>query len=243
MTPDLSADARRRETVAMLRANPVFAQLPERDVDALAAAARRDVVPAREYVFAEGDVAHWLCIVHSGRVKIVRQTRGGKEVTLELLGPGEVFGGVAVIEHRPYPASAQATEPSVIVKLPSEAIASLAERHPSIIREMALMIGRRLRTAHDSVTSLAADPVEARLAATLLRLADRDGQRTAHGVALPFHLTRQGLGDMAGTTVETTIRIMRKWIKRGLVADDAGHVVLTNVAGLRALTSDHGDPA
>jgi hypothetical protein len=104
---------------------------------------------------------------------------------------GMMFGGVAVIEKRPYPASAQATEPSVVLKIPAEPMIAIAERHPAFIREMALMISRRLRDAYESVKALAVDPVEARLAATLLRLAGREGVPTRDGVRLPYHLTRQ----------------------------------------------------
>ena len=160
---------------------------------------------------------------------------------LELLGPGELFGGVAVIEKRPYPASAQATEPSVITKLPRDAIVALAERYPSIIKEMALMMGRRLRAAHDSVQSLAVDPVEVRLAATVLRLAEREGTRGSQELTLPFHLTRQGLADMAGTTVETTIRIVSRWLKDGLVREEENRLVFVNVAALRDLAESESD--
>src|SRR5256885_2923714 len=125
----------------------------------------------------EGDAAAWFCLVRSGLVKILRQSRGGKEVVLELIGPGEPFGGVAVLEGRPYPASAQAMEASAVVRIPQAPIVAVAGRHPALVREMSLMLGRRLRSAHDSVKSLAADPVEARLATTLRRLADREGTR------------------------------------------------------------------
>lgn len=218
-----------------LRASAVFASLPPREIAALAAVARDEPVRARDYVFMEGDTPHWFCLVRSGRVKIVRQTRAGKDVVLDLLGPGELFGGVAVIENRPYPASAQAIEPSVILKIPREAMAALVERHPSFIREMALMMGRRLRAAHDSVTSLAGDPVEARLAAALLRLAERDGRRSAGSVTLPFHLTRQNLADMTGTTVESTIRTVSRWLRDGLLVEEGGLVVLRDPDALRAL--------
>jgi CRP/FNR family transcriptional regulator len=218
-----------------LRRSPLFAALPAREVDALAAVSREESHRARDYVFMEGDQAAWLCLVCSGRVKILRHASTGREVVLEMLGPGEVFGGVAVIERRPYPASAQATEPSVVLKLPADAVAALAERHPSLIREMALMIGRRLRAAHDSVKSLAVDPVEARLAAMLLRLAEREGAPGKAGVTVPFHLTRQSLADMTGTTVETTIRVVSRWMKDGLVADADGRLLLRDVAALRAL--------
>ncbi len=191
---------------AFLRAGAVFASLPEKEILTLAAA--------------------WFCVVRSGRVKIFRQARGGRDVVLELLGPGEPFGGVAVIEHRPYPASAQATEASIVLKIPGAPVVALAERYPSIIRDMARLIGERLRTAHDSVTALASDHVEARLAATLLRLAERDGIRDARGLRLPFHLTRQNLADMSGTTVETTIRVVSRWLKEGRVREEEGHLLV-----------------
>ena len=82
-----------------------------------------------------------------------------------------------MIEKRPYPAAAQATEATVLLKIPAEPVIALADRHPSFIKEMALMIGRRLRAAHDSVKALAVDPVEARLAGALLRLAEREGHK------------------------------------------------------------------
>jgi CRP/FNR family transcriptional regulator len=224
-----------REVQAFLRHSPVFASLPAREIEALSAVVSEDSYRVRDYVFMEGDPSQALCIVKAGRVKIVRHSRAGKDVVLELLGPGELFGGVAVIEKRPYPASAQVTEPSVVLKIPAEAVTGLSERYPSVIKEMALMIGRRLRAAHDSVKSLAVDPVEARLAATLVRLGEREGARSRQGVTLPFHLTRQGLADMTGTTVETTIRVLSRWHKDGLILDDGGRLILTDLEALRAL--------
>jgi len=223
------------EVLDFLRASSVFAGLPPRELESLAAAAREEPCRAREYVFHEGDPALWLCLVKSGHVRIVRHSRTGKDVVLELLGPGEIFGGVAVIERRPYPAAAQATEPSVVVKIPAELAVGLAERHPTVVREMALLIGRRLRAAHDSVKSLSVEPVEARLAATLLRLADREGVRTKSGVELPFHLTRQSLADMSGTTVETAIRVVSRWLRDGLVEDRGGRLVVRDRDALREL--------
>jgi len=230
-----SADAAR-----FLRQSPVFAGLPAREIETLAASAIEQAHRAREYVFMEGDHAGWFCIVKSGHVKILRHSRTGKDVVLELLGPGEVFGGVAVVEKRPYPATAQAAETTVVLKIPADAMAALAERHPAVIKELALLIGRRLRTAHDSVKSLAVDPVEARLAATLLRLAEREGRRGDHGVTLPFHLTRQSLADMAGTTVETAIRVVSRWRQDNLVSDEGGCLSLTDIEALRQIAAGGG---
>ena len=215
-----------------MQASPVFAGVPPRELETLAAVAQERAYRAREYVFTEGEPAAWYCVVRTGHVKILRTSREGKDVVLDLLGPGEIFGGVAVIERRPYPASAVASEASVVLKIPAEPMIAVAERYPAVIREMALMIGRRLRDAHDSVKALAVDPVEARLAATLLRLAGREGVPAGRGVRLPYHLTRQSLADMSGTTVETAIRILGRWSKEGLLQEDDGLVVL-DLDGLR----------
>ncbi len=229
--------------IDILSSSPLFAGLPAADLATLAAVAREQRLQARDYVFMEGDPALWFCLVVEGRVKILRQARAGKDVVLQLLGPGDPFGGVAVIERRPYPASAQVTEASVVLKIPQDVIVPVVERHPSIVREMALMIGRRLRAAHDTVKSLAVDPVEARLAATLLRLAERDGTRGRHGLTLAVHLTRQTLADMSGTTVETAIRIMSRWQRDGLVRDAEGRLVLADVEALRALADSESGGA
>ena len=223
------------DNALFLRANPVFAGIPAREIDGLARLAMEEAHPARAMIFMEGDPAAWFYIVRSGHVKIVRHSKTGKDVVLELLGAGEVFGGVAVLEKRPYPAAAQATEPTTVMKIPAEPMMALAERHPAFVREMALMIGRRLRAAHDSVESLAVDPVEARLARTLLRLAEREGRPGKGGVTLPFHLTRQSLADMSGTTVETAIRIVSRWLKDGRLKEVGSALVLTDPGALREL--------
>jgi len=218
-----------------LKARAIFAGLPAEEIGALAAVAREDRYAAREYLFAEGDAPAWFWLVRSGRVKILRQSRDGKEVVLELLGPGEPFGGVAALEGRPYPASAQAMEASTVVRIPPEPIAALARRHPAIVSELMRMLGRRLRGAHGTVTSLATDPVETRLAARLIRLAEEEGVPDARGIVLPFRLTRQTLADMAGTTVETTIRIVSRWLQKGVLDEEDGRLIVPSVEVLREL--------
>lgn len=225
----------------LLRTHAVFRGVPAKEIEGLIRVTRTERHRPREVIFAEGDPSLWLYIVRSGRVKILKHSRAGKDVVLELLGSGEIFGGVAVLEKRPYPAAAQAMETTEVFKIPRDALLPLSERHPSIVREMALMIGRRLRTAHESVKSLATDPVECRVAATLMRLADREGKPSRAGVELPYHLTRQSLADMAGTTVETAIRVVGRWIKDGLVADDDGRLVLKKPEALRAMTQGESE--
>ena len=226
---------------ALLRANPVFRGVPAKEIEALIAVTQAERHRPREFIFMEGDPSFWLYIVKSGRVKILKHSRAGRDVVLELLGPGEIFGGVAVLEKRSYPATAQAMETADVLKIPRDPLLALSERHPSIVKGLALMIGQRLRAAHESVKSLAVEPVEARLAATLMRLADREGKPSRGSVELPYHLTRQSLADMAGTTVETTIRVVSRWLKEGLVMDDSGRLVLKKPEALRAMAQGESE--
>jgi Crp-like helix-turn-helix domain len=120
-------------------------------------------------------------------------------------------------------------------------VIALAERRPAFIKQMALMIGRRLCVAHDSVASLAVDRVEAGVAAALLLFAKREGTHSHRGVTLPFHLTRQSLADMTGTTVETAIRILSRWTRDGVLDDDGGRLVLTDWEGPSAMAEGEAE--
>jgi CRP/FNR family transcriptional regulator len=71
----------------------------------------------------------------------------------------------------------------------------------------------------------------------LLRLGEREGTRTPHGITLPFHLTRQSLADMTGTTVETAIRIVSRWLKDGTLAEDGNRLVLADLEALRGIAN------
>src|SRR5262249_11366126 len=140
--PTMTAMAHRKGH-DFLQANAVFATVPPRELTALIDRSRLERYAAREHIFHERDPSEWFCLVVEGQLRIVRDTQGGKEVVLELLGPGEVFGGVAVIERRPYPASAQSVEGTIVLKVPGGPVRALSERYPAVVREMALMIGRR----------------------------------------------------------------------------------------------------
>jgi CRP-like cAMP-binding protein len=92
-----------KEMATFLSQSATFAGLPAHEIEALASVAQEERHRSRSYIFMEGDPSRWFYLVKSGHVKILRNSKTGKDVVLELLGPGEVFGGVAVIEKRPYP--------------------------------------------------------------------------------------------------------------------------------------------
>jgi len=153
----------------------------------------------------------------TGRVKVSKMTARGTDVILELFGPGDPVGAVAVYESRAYPASATALEPTTCLLIPRQAFFSLLETYPTMVRGLLVGLTHRLVELTNRLTELSGGRVEARLARFLLKLADDIGQRRTDGTFIPLVLSRQEIADMIGTTIETAIRIMSRWGKDNIV--------------------------
>src|SRR5262249_60377942 len=95
-----------RDIAAFLRQRSVFAGLPAREIDAVAALTVEETYRARSYIFMEGDAARWFYVVRSGHAKIVRHSKTGNDVVLKRLEPGEIFVGLAGIVKSPHAAAA-----------------------------------------------------------------------------------------------------------------------------------------
>jgi CRP/FNR family transcriptional regulator len=139
-----------------------------------------------------------------------------------------MFGEVAVFENKPYPASAQAVARTKVLEIKREDFLSFLAQRPQVALRIINVLGGRLRESQSRLRDLAGERVEQRLASLLLMLSAKLGS------TLPF--TRQELADMAGTTIETTIRFMSRLKDRGIVRSTRGKVVILNEVKLRLLS-------
>lgn len=195
-----------------------------RDIQGLFAEQR---VERDQYIFLEGDAADYVYVVVEGKVKIVKQAPGGKEVILEVFAATEVFGGATLLLDR-HPASAVAMEPGVVLRLPRAHYKALLQRFPPLAFQIIERLADRLREAHQVIRGLAADRVEARMARLLFKLADKIGAPAGNGTRLQLQLTRQDVADMVGCTLETAIRILSRWQKEGLIKTEEGVITILN---------------
>ncbi len=195
-----------------------------------------------DYIFFEGDAPEWFHIVKEGKIKLVKHSDTGKDVILQVYVPGDMFGEVSLFDRKPYAASAQAMEPSVILKLSRKDFFLFFSRHPFVATEMIMELGRQLREAHGTIKSLAVDRVEQRIAGILLKLAAKLGVPGQGGTLLDLVLTRQDLADMAGTTVETTIRVMSRFTKAKILKAAGGKIVILDSMALRQITEGRENP-
>ena len=219
----------------LLQEIPLYRRLPPEERQRLAAVSRVKAYSRGEKIFSEGDASEIFYTIARGRVKIFKMTPAGKDLILEIFGPGDPFGAVAVYESRPYPASAMALEDSVCLLIRRQDFFGLLERHPSLVRSLLLGLTRRLVELTNRLAELTGGHVEPRFARLFLKLADQMGRPAPEGTFIPLHLTRQDLADLTGTTIETCIRIMSRWGKDGLVETEREGFLILDRNTLEAL--------
>jgi len=218
-----------------LRRSTIFRRLAADDRGRLAAVATTRDYDKGAFIFSEGDPSDLLFTVVTGRVKVFKTTPRGSDVILELFGPGDPVGAVAVYEARPYPASAVALEPTTCLLVPRQSFFALLETRPTLVRGLLVGLTHRLVELTNRLAELSGGRVEARLARFFLKLAADIGQKRADGVFVALVLSRQELADMIGTTIETAIRIMSRWGKDDIVRTEKDGFLVVNREALEGM--------
>ena len=195
---------------AVLAALPMFRQLPPPLRERVARMATLQQVEKGDAVWHAGDPADLLTVIVSGRVKVVRHAEQG-DVILEMFGPGDTPGAVAVYNQIPYPATCMAMEPCQLLRLPRRDWFDLLERDPAFARAVLLAMTRLNMALTRKLAAMHGTRVQTRIASLFLSLGERMGRTTPEGLEIPLALSRQEIAEMVGTTVETAIRVMSRW--------------------------------
>jgi CRP-like cAMP-binding protein len=176
-----------------------------------------------------------LTLIAKGRVKIVGHAEGG-DVILELFGPGEPVGAVAVYNYIPYPASAVCMEAVSILSVPRREYFELLDRHPEFARAIIRELTKLVLSLARKLEEMRGQRVEARIAALFLNLAERMGKPGKGGVVeIPITLSRQEVADLVGTTVETAIRVLSRWGREGVLVSGERRFLLPSRERLIAI--------
>jgi len=219
----------------LLRSSTLYRNLSAEDQKRLAAVSLARTYEKGDTIFAEGDAPSFLVTIASGRVKVVKTIPSGKEIILEIFGPGDPVGAVVAYEGRPYPASAVAIERSECILVRRNEFFAFFEGHPSFVRGFLTGMAQRIVELTRRIPEVAGGRVETRFAHLFLKLAARMGRPGEGGRFVPMPLSRQELADLTGTTIETCIRIMSRWGKEGIVATERDGFLVRDVAALERL--------
>lgn len=215
-----------------LRRTPVFAALNDAELDALAPLVVERRLRRNTVIFHENDPAAAFYMVKTGKVKIYKVSRDGREQVLSILGEGQIFGDVPTFDGGPYPATAATMEDCEIYLIRREDLLAVVRRHPDIAIQIIAVLGQRLRQALELVRDLSFKQVPHRLAGLLLKLAEQYGEEKEAGVLIGIKLSRQELADIVGTSRETVTRELKKMEQSGLVGLEGRQITIFNREGL-----------
>lgn len=207
----------------------LFGGLDAQALDKLAALAEWRTVAAQATVFRKGDPGTHLFVIHTGRVKFGSGAADGREVTFNLLGPGEMFGEVAFADGGERTADVVAVEPSELLAISRRGLIPFLRSEPDIMLRMMAMLARRVRWVSESYEDAAFLELPARLAKRLLLLAQHFGFDTPEGRALAVTLPHKELANHMNVTRESINRQIQKWRREGILEQRRGTVIIKNI--------------
>ncbi|HJV11327.1 MAG TPA: cyclic nucleotide-binding domain-containing protein, partial [Burkholderiales bacterium] len=192
-------------STAVLKTVPLFASCPEEQLRMLTTVVTRKSAPRSTTIMAGGDPTDSLYIILSGRLKVMMSDSEGKEVILAILGPGEIFGEMGLIDDEPRSATVISIEPCELLSISKRDFKKCLQENFDMT--MAVMRGlvKRLREADRKIGSLALLDVYGRVARLLLDMAENvDGEKV-----VTKRLPKQDIAKMIGASREMVSRVMK----------------------------------
>lgn len=222
------------DRVGLLEHAPLFSVLPSEDMRELATKFYASRYQRSEAIFREGEPAERLFLISSGRVKLHVNSPRGNELLVAVVGRGQIFGELAVIDRGPRAMSARAMEESVVFALSGDTFWTMLETHPALARRLLELMARRLRRADQASQDLVFFDAPTRLARKLLQLAEEHGEPTGEGeqIRLTVRVTQEELAQMIGVTRASANRLIVSFAEQGWMDWNDGYALLNRPESL-----------
>jgi len=169
-------------------------------------------------------------IIRKGRVKVNIVHQDGRELILSLLGVGDVFGELSLLDGQLRSANVVAADPTEIIALRRDHFIDLIFKHPHIATVLLAELAGRLRKTDMQIEGLALMNVASRVSKTILNLVVEQGVETAEGILLQQRPTHRELAKMAGTTRETVTRVLNRLEAEGYIRCNGRRILVFNEA-------------
>ncbi|MEB3118726.1 MAG: Crp/Fnr family transcriptional regulator [Limnothrix sp.] len=202
----------------LIESAPFFRALPRDAVELATAHVVTRTHPSNQVILLENDWGGSVYFILEGWVKIRTYNLEGKEVTLNILGRGEIFGEMAALDEVPRSTDAITLAPTTIGSIPAQDFITLVETEPQAGIKLAQLMGRRLRQVNRRLRLRESDSVS-RVADILMFLAEGQGRSSDRGVEIP-NLPHRELSSLSGLARETVTRVLTKLEKKSLIERD-----------------------
>ncbi|MCH7903327.1 MAG: Crp/Fnr family transcriptional regulator [Armatimonadetes bacterium] len=219
----------RPTNIAALRSSTLFNSLTGEDLDELATVSHMAYAERGETIWMRGNEVDFYGLVGVGFVKMVQSLANGHEVTSEIMGPGQIFGLLGTVEGTGCPLESRAVCNMWYLKIPKADFMPIFDGRIEFKNQLLRRTTNRLRQTMDMMAKMSTGKVDERIALILMLLSESYGKESEKGVTIQVPLTRQDIGEMAGTTVESTIRVMSRWQKNGIIESDHRFVTILDV--------------
>lgn len=216
-----------------IQATPFFEGLPDEVVQKATAQVVTRRHPANQVILLENDWGSSVYFILDGWVKIRTYNLDGKEVTLNILGKGELFGEMAPLDEVPRSTDVITLVPTVIGNLPAQDFVNLIQADPRAGIRLSQLMARRLRQVNRRLRLRESDSTS-RVTDILLFLADGQGQRLETGIEIP-NLPHRELSSLSGLARETVTRVLNKLEKKGLIKRDRDVMCIPDMVALEKM--------
>ena len=219
-----------------LLASPFFQHMDNEKLDEIIGFAVERRVPRGTSIFGKGDEGSSMMAVLVGRVRISAVSTDGKEVTLNVIGAGEIFGEIALLDGKPRSADATAVEDTVLMEIERKHFMPFLLRNPALLERLLVVLCDRLRRTSLVLEEIALFDLPSRLARLLVKLSiDYGRPAPGGGTRIDMKLSQRDLATLVASSRETVNKQLRGWREQGVVDQTAGYLVVRNAAALERL--------
>jgi CRP-like cAMP-binding protein len=225
--------ARAEDVAALLAQVPAFERLGGEQLDAVAAVAMPRRFGAGEAVFREGDASSSCYLVRSGHARAIREHLDGRQITLATIGPGEIFGELAMFNDERRSATVEAIDDLEVLAILGHDMRRLMREHAEIAMNIAISLARRLRNANERLARQSFQTVQSRVAAVLGQLVE---QAQAEGAAtgdIEITTTQADVAKLAGSSRESASRFLAVLERAGVISQGRGRLTVHDPAALQ----------
>lgn len=226
--------------VTALKTVPFFSSLSREEMNSLAERLIIRRFNPNQVIFHLGDPGGLLYILTSGKVKISRATPDGQEALLAILGPGDFFGELALLDDAPRSATAEAIEPTETLTLHREDFMRFLDNNPQFTYHVLGVLAQRIRHLNSQISDIFFLDLPARLARILLNLADDHGKPARTGILIDIPLTQTDMADMTGATRVSINKALARFRRAGWITMNGRHITITNRPALEKLIQISG---
>ena len=225
----------------LLRGSFIFRDVDEAAVDRLASVAQQRTLERGQLLFSQGDEGNALYAVATGLVRIWIGGAGGKELTLAMMEPGDVFGEIALLDGLSRTTSATAAADCTLLALNRAPFLEVLRGDGHLAQHLIELLCERMRHNTETIGDFAFLDLRGRLARKLHELAIAHGEQTKTGLLIGLRLSQSELAQMLGVTREAVNKQLHAWADRQGLSVDRGKVVVRDMAALKRAAQPAND--